>query len=64
MIETVGDNVTLSTMAEMATASGQNIGGGSGLEVLLGQPLNLLAQFLPPEDKVELDALLDVLNGK
>ena len=53
---------TLNMIAQRAGRSGGSAGGLSGLDALLGQPVSILASFLPQEKKDELKAMLAELN--
>lgn len=63
MAENIPGGINLAVIDMLAQRSGNAAGGTGGVQVLMGQPLNILNSFLPVERKDELAALLDLLNG-
>ena len=55
--------INLKTIDMLAQRAGSAAGGTGGVQVLMGQPLAILNNFLPEEKKEELCALLTQLNG-
>jgi len=64
MLDRIPGGLTLEVVEQMAARVGADAGIGGGLDTLLGQPVNLLCNFLPPEKKEELTGLLQLLNGQ
>lgn len=63
LIDSIPGGLNLAAIDAIAKRAGKEVGGSSGIQTLLGQPLSLLSNFLPQEKKDELSALLDELNG-
>ena len=64
-IDSLPGGLTLDAMnmiSQRAGRSGGSAGGVSGLDALLGQPVSILASFLPQEKKDELKIMLAELN--
>lgn len=63
MLDQTPGGINLKVIDMLAARSGQMATGGSGLQVLMGQSLSILNNFLPEEKKAELTALIDELNA-
>lgn len=63
MLDQMGDQITLDTVNLLAQKVGKGAADvSSGLDAVLGQPLTLLYNFIPKEEKENLDTLLIELN--
>ncbi len=63
LADSIPGGLNLTVIDMLAKRAGNDAGGTSGIQVLLGQPLNILNSFLPQEKKDELTALFRELNG-
>ena len=63
LADSIPGGLNLNTIDMLARRAGNAAGGTGGVQVLMGQPLNMLVGFLPPEKKEELSALLEQLNA-
>lgn len=63
MLEQIPGGITLSVINMMAERAGGAFAATGGVNTLLSQNLSLLYGFLPEENKAELNALINELNG-
>ena len=61
-LDQIPGGINLAAIDMLAKRAGNAAGGASGLQVLMGQSLSVLYNFLPQEKKEELTALIAELN--
>lgn len=61
LVDAMGDTLNLAAVESMASRAGL---GSDGLSVLFSQQLSLLTNFMPPERKQALLAILDEMNAE
>ena len=61
-LDQIPGGINLAVIDMLAQRAGNAAGGASGLQVLMGQSLSVLYNFLPQEKKEELTVLIRELN--
>jgi beta-glucosidase len=59
-----GNQITLETIEQIGQDAGISATGGSGLDMLLNQPLSLMLPFVPDENRQALKKLLEKMNRR
>lgn len=63
ILDQIPGGVTLDILDKISEKAGRGSGESGGVQVLMGQPLGILEQFLPKEKKTELKQLLAELTA-